>query len=285
MASLALHNEMVSAVVRGLKILRGIEWAAELAEEQLLEARMVVATSLEEDYDPEWAPSPEEIAAACDTLYASWGEEEREQRRRLEYVPQRLKRYVADFNHLKESPNGGGPIHVDPSLGYKVALSVSHRAERCRHYRERNRERIIARKQDPEWQARRREQLRRYRERNQFLIKERKYANREEISAYQKKWRDEHAESVRAQKRAHYAENREELLSRKRESHSKRQASEREAINEQRRRYYAANREAILESKRQKRAPNRDELNAHRRAMAALKRAQRREADLATAAN
>jgi hypothetical protein len=199
-STLALRNEMVATIVRGFKILRGIEWANELAEEQLLEARMTYATALAATDLDEWAPSPEEIRAACDALYASWTEEEREQRRRIDYVPQRMKRYVADFHHLQEG-----------------RVTNSSLADRSRRYRERHRERLLAQRQDPEWQARRREQLRRYRERNQFLIKERKHARREEINAYQKQWRDEHAEHVNAGQRARWAARRDEINAQRRE--------------------------------------------------------------------
>ena len=227
MASLALHNQMVSSIVRGFKILRGIEWSAELAEEQLLEARMVLATSLDDDYDPEWAPSPEEIAAACDTLYAGWSDEEREQRRRIEYVPQRLKRYVADFNYQRSKEDGpeSGPL------------------ARNKRYRERHRELIRAKRQDPAYQEKLREWRRRSREKRQFLIKESVHAIKDQENAKRRVAR----QSMSAEQRAE--------------------------ISERRRQKYDANREAMAEQKRRWYQANRESFNSHRRALAAQKRA------------
>jgi hypothetical protein len=73
---IALPNELRSIVLRGVQRLRWIEMASEAAEELLLDARMIVAASLHDSYDPEWAPSPEEIAAARDEIYAGWSGEE-----------------------------------------------------------------------------------------------------------------------------------------------------------------------------------------------------------------
>jgi hypothetical protein len=105
---------------------------------------MVVATSLDENVDDEWAPSPEEIEAARNAINAAWSDEERERRWRFEQVSTRLKRYVADFHHLKEG-------HV-----------ASPRADRYKRYRERHRERILAQRQDPAYKEKKREEYRRY---------------------------------------------------------------------------------------------------------------------------
>jgi hypothetical protein len=67
-SSFALRNELRSIILRGVQRLRWIEIANEFADEQLLEARMVVAASLDETFDDEWAPSPEEIRAACTAI-------------------------------------------------------------------------------------------------------------------------------------------------------------------------------------------------------------------------
>jgi hypothetical protein len=175
MASLfALRNEMRSIVLRGVQRLRGIEIAYELAEELLLEARMVVAASLDEQFDDEWAPSAEEIRAACTAISAAWTDEERELRLRFGNDTSRLKRYVADTVKEKRDllPNPGS-------------------RERQRRFRERHREALRAMRQDPAYKEKQREWHRRWHERNQLTRKEQDAARRDEINAGQRRRRAE----------------------------------------------------------------------------------------------
>jgi hypothetical protein len=201
-SSVALRNHLHAIVLRGVQRLRWIEMASEAAEELLLEARMVVAASLDEGFDDEWAPSPEEIAAARDEIYAGWSDEERERRRRHEYVSTQMKRYVADFNYQRA--NEGPPPETGPSA-------------RQRRYREQHRQRIRARQQDPAYKEKQREWNQRYRERKQFLIKEKIHSKAEQYNANRRAARAVRLEEINERRRQHYAENREAILEQIRE--------------------------------------------------------------------
>jgi hypothetical protein len=192
---------------------------------------MIVATSLDEDYDPEWAPSPEEIAAARDEIYAGWSDEEREQRRRSEYVSTRLKRYVADFSYQKR---------VDGEAPQTGPLA------RNKRYRERHRELIRAKRRDPAYKEKHLEWSRRHRERAQFLIKERVHSNKDQENAKRKSDRQamdsRRREEIRERRRRHYAANREAILEQLREARS----ANRDEFNARRRERAAKRRVAVI---------------------------------------
>ena len=218
-----LRAELHSIVLRGFQRLRDIEIAHEVAEFVLLEARMVVATSLDESYDDEWAPSPEEIVAAREAIQANWSDEEREQRRRSEYTSTRIKRYVADFHHLNDG-------HVTPET----------RSDKYKGYRERHRERILAQRQDPAYKEKRREEYRRYMEKNKFRIKERAHAKRDQYNAARKAADDKRRDEVRASAMRRYYERAEIERSQARD----RSAARRDEINARRKELYAQKRAA-----------------------------------------
>lgn len=187
-SSFALRSELRSIILKGYQRLHDIEIVRNLSEFVLLEARMVVAATLEADDIDEWAPSPEEIQAACNAISAAWSDEERDLRRRCEHTSTRLKRHVADFHHLKEG-------HVTPDSS----------SDKYKRYRERHRERILAQRQDPAYKEKKREEYRRYAERNKFLIKERQHAKRDQYNAARKAADDLRRDAVRASANRRYA--------------------------------------------------------------------------------
>jgi hypothetical protein len=239
-SSLALRNELRSIILRGVQRLRGIEIARELAEELLLEARMIYAAAVNESDDSEWAPEPEEIRAACAVIQSNWTEEEREQRWRIEYTSTREKRQIADFHYLT--------VNEGELAGY------AERGQRYRYYnRERIRERRRKQLQDPAKSDAAREYMRRWREKNKFRRKETDAANREQANAARREANALRREELRERARQFYAANREVIRQQQREFRE----AHREELNARKRELTAEQRELVNEQQRQRRARRR----------------------------
>lgn len=256
-SSFALGCELRSIILKGYQRLHDIEIVRNLSEFVLLESRMVVAAALYADDIDEWAPSPDDIRAACNVIQSSWSDEERELRARFEYTSTRLKRQEADFAYQKAKDGPTNPRD----------------AADCKKYRERHRERIAAQSQDPAFVERRRERHRLWRERNSLRLKEYRAARLEKNNAERRaKLADpERREALKERRRAYYAANRETIREQQNEANNANREERNARVREQR----AANAEQINARRRELRATRRmsdahlNALSAERRAVAA----------------
>jgi hypothetical protein len=158
----SLRAEMRAIILRGLKHLRNIEIAREVAESVMLNARMVITSALADDDVDEWAPEPDEIEAACSVIQQSWDDIERERRWKFE--------------------------QRDPD---KV------KAWNDRYYAEK-REQILERLSDPKLRELKSEYNRQYRERCKAQLKERRHAQRDLENARQRERRKSRAKCCAA---------------------------------------------------------------------------------------